>query len=87
MFGQELKVRLLKKQSVEEIGVWSHSIYLKYIEDIKDDGLDDILLILNTMELGSEFAFSYVMLNKLADDLILDKEIDTTLNDYRQTDV
>lgn len=86
-FGHELKLRLFKKHSVEDIGVWAHSTYLKYIEIIEDDGLDDILLTLNTMELGSEFAFPYAMLNKLADDLIAGKEIDTTLNEYRQIDI
>ena len=74
-FGKELKERIAKKQSVVEIGIWAHSIYLKYIEEIDDPDFDDLLITLNTMELGSEFAFTYEELNKIADDLIAGREI------------
>ena len=74
-FGKELKAKVLKRQDVSEIGHWAYSIYLKYIEEIDDPDFDNILLTLNTMEDGSEFAFSYEELNKIADDLIAGKDV------------
>ena len=41
------------------------------------------MLGLNTMELGPEFARSYEILNKIADDLIAGKEIDLNATEYR----
>lgn len=73
-FGKELKERAMKKQPVMEIGIWAHSTYLQYIEDIDLD-FRDILLTLNTMELGPEFAFTYEELNKIADDLIAGRAV------------
>lgn len=85
IFGIELKERVLQKQDVIEIGAWSYKIFLEY-SGILDDNFLNILITLNTMELGEEFAFSYTMLNKLADDLIAGREIDFMLNEYRQID-
>lgn len=73
-FGQELKSRLLQKHSVADIGHWSYSVYLENIHVI-DLEFRDILLRLNTMEDGPEFAFTYDELNKIADELIAGKEI------------
>jgi hypothetical protein len=75
MFGTELKERVLKKQDITEIGHWTYSMYLKHIDEINDPGFDDILLTLNTMEDGSEFAFTYEELNQIADDLITGKDV------------
>lgn len=36
------------------------------------------------MELGPEFAISYDMLNKIADDLIAGKEVDLNSDEYRE---
>ena len=69
IFGQELKARILQKQCVADIGHWSYSVYLEHIDDI-DLEFRDILLTLNTMEDGPEFAFTYEELGKIADDLI-----------------
>lgn len=74
MFGQALKEKLLKRESLAEIGIWAHTIYLEHIEDIDLD-FRNILLTLNTMELGPEFAFTYEELNKIADDLISGKMV------------
>jgi hypothetical protein len=43
----------------------------------------DVMIGLNTMELGSEFARSYEILNKIADDLIAGKDIDLNVAEYR----
>jgi hypothetical protein len=74
-FGKELKVRVAQKQGVAVIGHWAYSIYLKYIHEIDDSGLDNILLTLNAMEDGPEFAFTYEELNQIADDLISGKDV------------
>ncbi len=73
-FGIELKERVLKKQDVAEIGSWAYSVYLEYCDEIDDD-FSDILLTLNTMEDGPEFAFTYEELNKIADDIISRKKV------------
>ncbi len=53
-FGKELKIKVLQKQDVADIGHWSYSVYLENIEDI-DLKFRNILLTLNTMEDGPEF--------------------------------
>ena len=52
-----------------------YNFYLKYIHEIDDGGLDNILLTLNAMEDGPEFAFTYEELNKIADDLIEGRDV------------
>ena len=73
-FGKDLKEKLGKKESVLKIGEWAHSIYMKHLEEIDLD-FRDILLALNTMELGPEFAFDYQGLEQIADDLIAGKDV------------
>lgn len=73
-FGKELKQRVANKEAVELIGHWAFSIYMAHLHEI-DDILEELLLTLNTMEDGSEFAFSYEKLNQIADDLIAGKEV------------
>lgn len=75
IFGNDLKTRVLKKQDITEIGHWAYWIYLNHIEEIDDDGFDEILLTLNGMEDGPEFAYSYEELEKIADDLIAGKDV------------
>lgn len=72
-FANELKTKILNKQDVMEIGEWAYDIYLDY-EDVNDIEFLNILLTLNKMELGDEFAFSYERLNEIADDLIAGKK-------------
>ncbi len=83
IFGQELKLMLLKNKSILDIGIYAHSTYIKHIVDI-DINFREILLTLNTMELGPEFAISYDMLNKIADDLIAGKEVDLNSDEYSE---
>ena len=73
-FGQELKLKILQRQSITNIGHWAYSVYLKNINDI-DLNFRDILLALNTMEDGPEFAFTYKELEQIADDLISGKQV------------
>jgi len=73
-FGRDLKQRVFKKENIESIGYWAHSIYLDW-PDCKDIIFLNLLLDLNTMELGYQFAISYEKLNQVADDLIAGKEV------------
>ena len=75
-FGKSLKEKVYNQEDVESIGIWAHTMYI--IEHIEDIDLDfvNILLTLNTMELGPQFAFSYEELNKIADDLIAGRKPD-----------
>ncbi len=73
-FGIELKQRLTNKEAIELIGDWVYIIYMDHCHEI-DKTFRDMLLTLNTMELGPEFAFSYEKLNQIADDLIAGKEV------------
>jgi TusA-related sulfurtransferase len=71
-FGKELKQRVSQKQDVEKIGSWAYSTYFKYMREI-DLEFRDLLLDLNTMEEGPEFAYTYEELDRIADDLIVGK--------------
>lgn len=73
-FGRELKERISKKQDVSEIGAWAYEIFLNH-SDSFDDVFLNMLITLDTMELGPEFAFSYERLNEIADDLIAGRDV------------
>lgn len=73
-FGKELKKNTDQKQDVQEIGSWAYEIYLKGDIDASDSEFLNILLTLNHMEDGPEFALSYQRLNEIADDLIAGKK-------------
>ena len=71
-FGTELKQRVSNKEALESIAHWAYTIYTDHDTDTT---FGNILLTLNYMELGPEFAFSYEKLNQIADDLIAGKEV------------
>ena len=73
-FGYELKERVFKKQDVSEIGAWAYEIFLNH-SDSFDDVFLNMLITLNTMEIGPEFAFTYEELNQIADNLIAGKDV------------
>ena len=73
-FGQDLKRKVIEKQKVSDIGAWAYSVYLDW-KDTNDVDFLNLLIHLNTMELGSEFALSYEELGKIADDLIAGKDV------------
>ncbi len=73
-FSIELKAQVKQKQPILKIGEWAYYIYLQHIEDIDLD-FRDILLTLNTMEFGPEFAFTYKELEQISDDLIAGKNV------------
>lgn len=83
MFGHELRNKILQKENIVEIGIWAHSTYLEHCEHL-ESGLRQIMLDLNTMELGEQFAISYEMLSKIANDLIAGKNIDLNSEKYRE---
>lgn len=72
-FGKELKERVNIREDVREIGAWAHEVYIEGSPD-NDVEFLNILLILNTMEDGPEFAICYKRLNEIADDLIAGKK-------------
>jgi len=81
-FGLELKRKVLQKESIIKIAQWAYKTYSKnLVQDFEGD-LDQVLLALNTMELGDEYYRSYESLNKIAEDLILGKDIDLNLKVY-----
>jgi len=73
-FANDLKKQISEKKSFESIGRWIYLVYLDW-SDVDDINFIDLLLYLNTMELGPEFAFSYEELEHIADDLIAGKEV------------
>ena len=73
-FASDLKKRVFEKESVKSIGIWTYLVYLDW-GDTDDVSFIDLLLHLNTMELGPEFALSYEKLNQIADDLIAGKDV------------
>ncbi len=72
-FGRELKERVAERQDRIEIGLWAHDVYIDHIDDI-DDKFAEMLLTLNSMEMGSEFHLSYKRLDEIADGFIAGKE-------------
>lgn len=73
-YGYELKKYVLAKSPIEKIGMWAFSFYWNHIEEIDSD-FEDILLTLNKMELGPEFALSYKELERIADALISGNQV------------
>lgn len=86
IFGRELKEQVSQMRDIVEIGIWAHSVYLEHCEQL-ESGLRQVMLDLNTMELGKEFAISYEILNRISDDLIASKTVDLNSKEYRQVDI
>ena len=83
MFGQALKNLVLQKLDIVEISIWAHSTYLECSEQV-DAHLLQVILDLSKMELGEQFALSYEILGKIADDLIAGKDVDLNSAEYRE---
>ncbi len=73
-FGKGLKDLVKNKVDVVQIGIWCHSVYVE-LPSHEDAEFLKLLLHLGSMELGPEFAFTYVELEKIADDLIAGKDV------------
>ena len=73
-FGMELKKKVLARQRVEEIGHWCYSIYSDNVGCLEPE-FEDIVLTLNTMEHGPEFALTYEELEQIANNLITRKPV------------
>ena len=74
IYGLELKKYVLSEAPTEKIGEWAFSFYWKNIESI-DLYFRNLLLTLNKMELGPEFAYNYEELLQIANDLIDGKDV------------
>ena len=74
IFGEKLKIKVANKEEFEKIGNWAHKMYMENIMDV-DQEFRKILLTIGIMEEGPEFAYSYEELEKIADDLILGREV------------
>lgn len=72
-FGKELKERVRNREDVAYIGYWALCMYMEHILDIDDD-FEHVLITLNSMDNGPEFALSYKRLDEIADDLIAGKK-------------
>ena len=73
-FGTDLKKRLSKGQGIIEIGEWAYDIFLDHCDE-NDVVFLKLLLTINKMELGPEFAFTYEELIRIANDLIVGKDV------------
>ena len=73
-FGEELKNKIINKEEIHDIGHWIYSVYLEHIDDI-DLEFRDMLLTLNMMEDGPEFAYSHEELMQIANSLISGKQV------------
>lgn len=72
--GYELK-RLIKEQNdIEVISDWAHTLYAQYLTEAGSN-LDDVLLVLVTMDAGPEFELSYERLNEIAEQLIAGEDV------------
>ena len=74
IFGEMLKIKVANKEEFEKIGNWAHKMYMENIMDV-DQEFRKILLTIGIMEEGPEFTYSYEELEKIADDLILGREV------------
>ena len=73
-FGKELKEKIQKKIDVTDIGIWAYDMYYKYMLEI-DNNFKNLLIDLNAMEDGPEFARSYEELESIADRLIAGEDV------------
>ncbi len=73
-FGQELKKRLAKKESMQKLAFWLHSVYLN-TEEEADSSLNDVVYALMMMDAGTEFERSYEELDKIAERLIAGEDV------------
>lgn len=72
--GKELKEKVQKEYSVEEIADWAYTLYL-YGACRDDSDFEYVMLTLGMMEMGPEFEYSYKELNHIADDLINGRKV------------
>eukprot|EP00210_Caulerpa_lentillifera_P009589 g9146.t1 len=72
-FGVELLRKLSHQETQVEIGRWCYTLYNHTANP--EEGLDEILISLGTMEDAPEFERSYEELEQIAKDLIVGKEV------------
>ncbi len=73
-FGNELKKRLLKKQTLTQMAPWFYDNFINFAEN-KDLKFEDLLYKLMMMDAGPEFELPYEKLHQIADALIAGHEV------------
>ena len=73
-FALELQNKISNKENRIEIGCWAYEVYSD-CNDVNDTDFLKLLTAISTMELGSEFFFSYEELNEIVKDLLSNKPI------------
>lgn len=72
--GHKLKYLVQTQHDIKFISDWAHSLYAQYLTDAGSD-LDDVLLVLVTMNAGPEFELSYEELDQIAEKLIAGEDV------------
>ncbi|MEC8306454.1 MAG: hypothetical protein VXZ72_01145, partial [Chlamydiota bacterium] len=71
LFAKELSERDIKKQPLARIGAWAFNVYIKY-KNRKDVEFLDLLVKVQTVQAGPEFAMTYEELIEIGNGLIDD---------------
>ena len=79
--GVELKKLVLQKLDIVSISDWANAFYWEHCDQLEPE-LTQTMWDLASMSNGPEFAISYEMLNKIADDLIVGKNVDLNAEEY-----
>ena len=74
IFGNELKQRLLKNQTIDQMAPWFYDNYINFSRS-EDSKFKELLYELMMMDSGPEFELSYEELNQIADKLIAGEEV------------
>lgn len=74
IFGNELKQRLLKNQTIDQMAPWFYDNYINFSRN-EDPKFKELLYELMMMDAGPEFELSYEELNQIANKLIAGEEV------------
>ena len=74
-FAKTLKEMVLKKESMQQIALWIHRVYVSYYDNDMDKSFYEILYSLMMMDAGPEFEYTYEELNDIADRLIAGEDV------------
>ena len=74
IFGLKMKVKVLEKEFIPDIGLWAYNYYQKNIKKYYPN-LDEIINVLKNMALGPEYEFSYAALEEVADRITYINEV------------
>ena len=74
-FAKTLKEMVLKKESMQQIALWIHRVYVSYYDNDTDKSFYEILYSLMMMDAGPEFEYTYEELNDIANRLIAGEDV------------